>query len=73
MQKNADVDSGDKEATQQYQKQLQQQLTEQVTKRVKKRPDNTYYWVILAQQATANGDLQAYQQSLSTGAQSDAQ
>lgn len=66
--KNADVDSGDKEATQQYQRQLQQQLTEQVTKRVKKRPDNTYYWVILAQQATANGDLQAasnhYRQAL---------
>ena len=49
----------DAEAAQQFYRELHQQLAEQVTARVKERPENTYYWVILAQQATARGDIQA--------------
>ena len=76
--KNGDVENGDvensnvenaaKQTAQQHYRELQQQLAEQVAERVKERPENTYYWVILAQQATVKGDLQAasnhYRQAL---------
>lgn len=55
----ASENTDDAEAAQQLYRELQQQLAEQVAARVKERPDNTYYWVILAQQATARGDIQA--------------
>ena len=66
--KNGEVENAAKETAQQHYRELQQQLAEQVAERVKERPDNTYYWVILAQQATVKGDLQAasnhYRQAL---------
>ena len=65
---NSDVENAATEAVQQHYRELQQQLANLVAVRVKERPDNTYYWVILAQQATVKGDLQAasnhYRQAL---------
>lgn len=65
---NGEVENANTEAAQQHYRELQQQLAEQVAERVKERPENTYYWVILAQQATVKGDLQAasnhYRQAL---------
>lgn len=69
---NSNVENAATEAAQQdyrqHYRELQQQLAQQVAERVKERPENTYYWVILAQQATVKGDLQAasnhYRQAL---------
>ena len=69
---SGDVENAATEAAQQdyrqHYRELQQQLADQVAARVKERPENTYYWVILAQQATVKGDLQAasnhYRQAL---------
>ena len=57
-----------KDKAQQRYNELQKQVSELVKERVKERPENTYYWVMLAQQATVKGDLQTasnhYRQAL---------
>lgn len=52
INQRADI-SGSAEATEQW----RQRLDAAITARVKQRPDNVYYWVMLAQSAIADGDL----------------